>query len=69
MTAEQPPPGKNPFSFKTFVSRKAQGDDGDVTKVKKGPKKAKEKSHGDTLLPFPEVGGPKNGSFLPIFIS
>ena len=60
MTAEPPPPDKNPFSFKNFVSRRVQGEDEDVIKVKKAPKKAKGK-HTDPSVPFPEVGDPKNG--------
>ena len=66
MTAEPPvpPPDKNPFSFKNFVSRRVQGEDEDVIKVKKAPKKAKGK-HTDPAVPFPEVGDPKNGTFSP----
>ena len=66
MTAEPPvpPPDKNPFSFKNFVSRRVQGEDEDVIKVKKAPKKAKGK-HTDPAVPFPEVGDPKNGEDNP----
>eukprot|EP00731_Ephydatia_muelleri_P026136 Em0018g236a len=64
MTAEPPPPDKNPFSFKNFVSRRVQGEDEDVIKVKKAPKKAKGK-HTDPSVPFPEVGDPKNGEDNP----
>lgn len=62
MTADQPP-GKNPFSFKNFVSRRVEGDEVVVNKVKKAPKKAKDKTHSDPPVPFPEVGGPNNGLF------
>lgn len=64
MTAEPPPPppDKNPFSFKNFLSRRVQGEEEDVVKVKKGPKKkAKVKTaQSDSSMPFPEVTDPKN---------